>query len=139
VLAARLGARRRSSDQNRCSGRPTRGHPARLGSRNPTFCSKSVSPGLLINRNARFQIGGCSVLHAEIESALRRRLPGHSDTNGGRSRFQRQTAGDLPCTRCNDEAGANLSEYRMMASRIWQRASVSTRTAFRTARKTLRL
>ena len=47
ALAVRLGARRRSSDQNRCSERPTRGHPARLGSRNPTFCSKSVPLGLL--------------------------------------------------------------------------------------------
>ena len=29
------------------SERPTRGHPARLGSRNPTFCSKRVRLGLL--------------------------------------------------------------------------------------------
>jgi hypothetical protein len=48
ALAVRLGARRRSSDQNRCSERPTRGHPARLGSRNPTFWSKPVRLGLLL-------------------------------------------------------------------------------------------
>jgi hypothetical protein len=53
ALAVRLGARRRSSDQNRCSERPTRGHPARLGSRNPTFWSKPVRLGLLQEARAK--------------------------------------------------------------------------------------
>ena len=47
MLEQRLGARRLPSGQIRCSERPTRGHPARLGSRNPTFCSKRVRRGLL--------------------------------------------------------------------------------------------
>ncbi len=34
------------SKPKRHSERPTRGHPARLGSRNPTFCSTLVLPGL---------------------------------------------------------------------------------------------
>ena len=37
----------RSLDLERRFRRATRGHPARLGSRNPTFCSKSVPLGLL--------------------------------------------------------------------------------------------
>ena len=52
-LAARLGARRRPSGQNRRSERPTRGRPARLGSRNPTFWSKSVPLGLLQEARAK--------------------------------------------------------------------------------------
>jgi hypothetical protein len=45
--ASSLGSGRPLSGQNRCSERPARGHPARLGSRNPAFCSKPVRLGLL--------------------------------------------------------------------------------------------
>ena len=47
VLPVCLGALRRPTGQNLCSERPTRGHPARLARRNPTFCSKPVPLGLL--------------------------------------------------------------------------------------------
>jgi hypothetical protein len=53
VLAVRLCARRRPTGQNRRPERPTRGHPVRLGSRNPTFCSKSVPLGLLQEARAK--------------------------------------------------------------------------------------
>ena len=41
------------SEPKRHSERPTRGHPARLGSRNPTFCSKYVPLGLLQEARAK--------------------------------------------------------------------------------------